>query len=66
MKFEMFETKKYGIWMVEGINTGGEGEMLWAEFYGSHAQERAREYAEWMNAKSADQQEHHQCISTAL
>jgi hypothetical protein len=56
MKFEVFEGFRHGIWIVEAINTKGEGEVLWAEFSGSGAQERAKEYAEWMNSKPEDQQ----------
>ena len=53
-----------GVWMVEAINTKGEGEMLWAEFFGWRARERAEEFADWMATKSEGQQSLHQCNTT--
>jgi hypothetical protein len=50
--------------MVEAINTKGEGEMLWAEFFGWRARERAEEFADWMATKSEGQQSLHQCNTT--
>ena len=38
MVFEVFEGNTHGIWVVEAVNTEGEGEMFWAEFYGSDSE----------------------------
>jgi hypothetical protein len=43
------------IWLVEGIDSDSEGECYWADFYGSDAEKRAREYATWLNAKELPQ-----------
>lgn len=66
LHFDVFEGITHNVWIVEGINHAGEGEIYWAEFYGSDAEERAKEYAAWMNSKSAAQQLHHQHSLTAL
>lgn len=64
MVFNVFEGKEHGIWIVEAVNTEGEGEMLWAKFYGSESQERAKEYAKWMNARLAARRSRHQYSQT--
>ena len=57
MQFEMFESKQQpGEWIVEGINTAGEGEIAWAHFYGWNAELRAREYIDWMLSRADRQQ----------
>lgn len=59
MEFKAFESSTHGRWLVEAIDTESEGEMLWASFYGSQGQERAKEYAEWMNSRHAARQSRH-------
>lgn len=39
-------------WRVESVNDAGDGECYVAIFTGSQAEERAREYADWKNAKA--------------
>jgi hypothetical protein len=59
MEFTVFAGKNHGQWMVEAIDMDSEGEMLWAEFSGFNAQERANEYASWMTSKLAARQLRH-------
>ena len=61
VRFKVIAGLMHDVWIVEGIDCDSEGEMLWAEFSGCGAQERARDYAQWMNSKSVAQQAHHQC-----
>jgi hypothetical protein len=53
-RFTAFEKEEHGVWMVEAIDDTSEGEMLWAEFSGHAAQERALEYAKWMNSSGPE------------
>ncbi len=50
MNYEVCESKiGAGEWVVEAINYDGDGEIYGAIFTGPLAQERAEQYAEWMN-----------------
>lgn len=40
-----------GQWIAEAIDTASEGEMYWAVFYGLGSEQRARQYARWMNTQ---------------
>lgn len=46
MQYEVVQSKNSpGEWRVEAINYDGDGEIYGAIFYGPHAEDRAREYA---------------------
>ena len=47
MQYEMKASRHNGEWVVEAVDTEGEGEVCVATFSGPGAKERAAEYAAW-------------------
>lgn len=44
-----------GVWATEAIADERGGECYWASFTGMDAEERAKEYAEWMTSRKIPQ-----------
>lgn len=51
MNYELFEVDKDDVRRVEATDHDAEGDCYGAIFYGSGAEQRAEEYAEWMETR---------------
>ena len=59
MRYETCESKTHpGEWLAEAINYEGDGEIHGTIFTGILAQERAEQYAEWMNSVASSPLQH--------